>query len=311
MELEGKVAIVTGAGHGIGRAHALELAKHGASVVVNDLGTSVTGDGADQKAADLTVELIGQRGGAAVANYDDVSDYDGAGRLVTQAVDTYGRLDVLVNNAGIVRDTAIWNMSEADFDAVIKVHLKGSWAPAHHAARHWRERAKAGEVFTGRVINTTSGAGLVGNFGQTNYATAKAGIAGFTQTLSLELYKLGVTVNRGTRGGHPDHGHHARRAGGHRGRRGARGGVEPHGSGRLVSARRVARQRREPAHHRSGHQGRGRGHRLDAGLDGRRHHLQRRQALGCRAARPAARHRRLQDPRPRPPLLSDDCFCVR
>jgi NAD(P)-dependent dehydrogenase (short-subunit alcohol dehydrogenase family) len=193
--LDGKVAIVTGAGNGIGRAHALELAKHGASVVVNDLGSSVTGDGADQKAADQTVELITAKGGAAVSNYDDVSDYEGAGRLVAQAVDTYGRLDILVNNAGIVRDSAIWNMSEADFDAVIKVHVKGTWAPSHHAARHWRDRAKAGEVFTGRVINTTSGAGLVGNFGQTNYATAKAGIAGFTLTLSLELYKLGVTVN--------------------------------------------------------------------------------------------------------------------
>jgi NAD(P)-dependent dehydrogenase (short-subunit alcohol dehydrogenase family) len=193
--LDGKVAIVTGAGAGIGRAHALELAKHGASVVVNDLGTSVTGDGADEKAADLTVELIVSRGGEAVASYDDVADYEGAGRMVALAVDTYGKLDVLVNNAGIVRDTAIWNMSEQDFDAVIRVHLKGTWAPSHHAARHWRDRAKAGEVFTGRVINTTSGAGLVGNFGQTNYATAKAGIAGFTQTLSLELYKLGVTVN--------------------------------------------------------------------------------------------------------------------
>ena len=193
--LDGKVAIVTGAGAGIGRAHALELAKHGASVVVNDLGTSVTGDGADQKAADQTVELITSRGGQAVSNYDDVADYGGAGRLIAQAVDAYGKLDVLVNNAGIVRDTAIWNMGEGDFDAVIRVHLKGTWAPSHHAARHWRDRAKAGEVFTGRVINTTSGAGLVGNFGQTNYATAKAGIAGFTQTLSLELYKLGVTVN--------------------------------------------------------------------------------------------------------------------
>jgi NAD(P)-dependent dehydrogenase (short-subunit alcohol dehydrogenase family) len=193
--LDGKVAIVTGAGHGIGRAHALELAKHGARVVVNDLGTSVAGDGADQKAADLTVELITKRDGTAVPNYDDVSDYDGAGHLVAQAIASYGRLDVLVNNAGIVRDGAIWNMSEADFDSVIKVHLKGCWAPAHHAAKHWRERARAGETFTGRVINTTSGAGLVGNFGQTNYATAKAGIAGLTQTLSLELYKLGVTVN--------------------------------------------------------------------------------------------------------------------
>ena len=193
--LDGKVCIVTGAGHGIGRAHALELARHGASVVVNDLGTSVTGDGADHKAADLTVELITQRGGTAVASYDDVADYDAAGRLVQQAVDAFGRLDVLVNNAGIVRDGAIWNMTEADFDAVIRVHLKGTWAPSHHAARHWRARAKAGERVTGRIINTTSGAGLVGNFGQSNYATAKAGIAGLTQTLSLELYKLGVTVN--------------------------------------------------------------------------------------------------------------------
>jgi NAD(P)-dependent dehydrogenase (short-subunit alcohol dehydrogenase family) len=128
--LDGKVAIVTGAGHGIGRAHALELARHGASVVVNDLGTSVTGDGADEKAADLTVDLIAQRDGTAVASYDDVSDYEAAGRMVQQAVDTYGKLDILVNNAGIVRDGAIWNMSETDFDAVIKVHVKGTWAPS-------------------------------------------------------------------------------------------------------------------------------------------------------------------------------------
>jgi NAD(P)-dependent dehydrogenase (short-subunit alcohol dehydrogenase family) len=195
--LDGKVAIVTGAGAGIGRAHALELAKHGASVVVNDLGTSVTGDGADQKAADQTVELITAKGGQAVSSYDDVADYEGAGRMVQLAVDTYGKLDILVNNAGIVRDSAIWNMSEQDFDAVIRVHLKGTWAPSHHAARHFRDRSKAngGAPLHGRIINTTSGAGLVGNFGQTNYATAKAGIAGFTQTLSLELYKLGVTVN--------------------------------------------------------------------------------------------------------------------
>jgi len=115
--------------------------------------------------------------------------------MIAQAVDTWGRLDVLVNNAGIVRDGAIWNMADTDFDAVMRVHVKGTWAPSHWAARHWRERAKAGETFTGRIINTTSGAGLVGNFGQTNYATAKAAIAGLTQTLSLELYKLGVTVN--------------------------------------------------------------------------------------------------------------------
>ncbi|MGH9209390.1 MAG: SDR family NAD(P)-dependent oxidoreductase [Acidimicrobiales bacterium] len=192
--LDGKVAIVTGAGHGIGRGHALELARHGTRVVVNDLGGSVSGEGASQD-ADLTVKLVHDRGGEAVANYEDVADYDGAGRMVAQAIDTWGRLDILVNNAGIVRDQAVWNMSEADFDAVIRVHLKGTWAPCHWAARHWRERSKAGERFTGRVINTVSGAGLVGNFGQSNYATAKAGIAGMTQTLSLELHKLGVTVN--------------------------------------------------------------------------------------------------------------------
>jgi NAD(P)-dependent dehydrogenase (short-subunit alcohol dehydrogenase family) len=192
--LDGKVAIVTGAGHGIGRGHALELAKHGAKVVVNDLGSSVAGEGTSRD-ADLTVALIEKRGGTAVANYEDVADQEGAGRMVQQAVDTYGQLDILVNNAGIVRDGAIWNMSDTDFDAVIRVHVKGTWAPSHHAARHWRDRSKNGETFTGRIINTTSGAGLVGNFGQTNYATAKAAIAGMTQTLSLELYKLGVTVN--------------------------------------------------------------------------------------------------------------------
>ena len=192
--LDGKVAIVTGAGHGIGRGHALELAKHGAKVVVNDLGGSVTGEGTGRD-ADLTVGLIQERGGEAVANYEDVADHEGAGRMIAQAVDAFGQLDVLVNNAGIVRDGAIWNMSESDFDAVLRVHVKGTWAPCHHAAKYWRDRSKSGEAFTGRVINTTSGAGLVGNFGQTNYATAKAGIAGMTQTLSLELAKLGVTVN--------------------------------------------------------------------------------------------------------------------
>ncbi len=192
--LDGKVAIVTGAGHGIGRGHAMELAKHGAKVVVNDLGGTVGGEGAS-KDADLTVKVIESRGGVAVANYEDVSDHEGAGRMIAQAVDEWGQLDVLVNNAGIVRDGAIWNMSADDFDAVLRVHIKGTWGPSHWAARHWRARAKAGETFTGRIINTTSGAGLVGNFGQTSYATAKAAIAGLTQTLSLELYKLGVTVN--------------------------------------------------------------------------------------------------------------------
>ncbi len=192
--LDGKVAIVTGAGHGIGRGHALELAKHGAKVVVNDLGSTVSGEGTG-KDADLTVDLIAERGGEAVGNYENVADYEGAGRMIAQAVDRFGKLDILVNNAGIVRDAAIWNMDEEDFDSVISVHLKGTWAPSKHAAIHFRNRAKAGETFTGRIINTTSGAGLVGNFGQSNYATAKAGIAGLTQTLSLELAKMGVTVN--------------------------------------------------------------------------------------------------------------------
>jgi NAD(P)-dependent dehydrogenase (short-subunit alcohol dehydrogenase family) len=193
--LDGKVCIVTGAGHGIGRAHAMELAKQGANVVVNDLGGSVTGEGSGRD-ADLTVKILEERGYAkASANYADVSDEAQAEAMVQQAIDEFGRLDVLVNNAGIVRDAAIWNMPVTDFDAVMRVHVRGTWLPCHFAAKHWRERSQAGERFTGRIINTVSGAGLVGNFGQTNYATAKAAIAGMTQTLSLELYKLGVTVN--------------------------------------------------------------------------------------------------------------------
>ena len=192
--LDGKVAIVTGAGHGIGRGHAMELARRGARVVVNDLGSSVTGEGASQD-ADLTVKIIEGRGGSAVANYADVADEAAADAMIQQAVDTWGRLDVLVNNAGIVRDSVIWNMAVADFDAVMRVHVRGTWLPCHYAAKHWRARSQAGEEFTGRIINTISGAGLVGNFGQSNYAPAKAALASLTQTLSLELYRMGVTVN--------------------------------------------------------------------------------------------------------------------
>ncbi len=193
--LDGKVAIVTGAGHGIGRGHALELAKQGAKVVVNDLGGSVTGEGKGRD-ADLTVDLIKERGGEAVANYGDVSDVEQSAEMIAQAVDTWGRLDILVNNAGIVRDGSIFNMSVEDFDAVIKVHVRGTWLPCKHAAVHWRQLNKStGEKVNGRIINTVSGAGLTGNFGQSNYAPAKAAIASLTQTLSLELYKMGVTVN--------------------------------------------------------------------------------------------------------------------
>jgi len=192
--LDGKVAIVTGAGHGIGRAHALELAKQGARVMVNDLGSSVRGEGAGRD-ADLTVDLITARGGAAVADYGDVADHDQAGQLIGRAVSEWGHLDILVNNAGIVRDSAVWNMDPADFDAVIRVHLRGTWCCSHHAAVHWRGRAKSGEKVVGRLINTTSGAGLTGNFGQTAYAAAKAGIVAMTQTLAQELGPYGVTAN--------------------------------------------------------------------------------------------------------------------
>jgi NAD(P)-dependent dehydrogenase (short-subunit alcohol dehydrogenase family) len=193
--LEGKVAIVTGAGHGIGRGHALELAKCGASVIVNDLGSGVDGSGSGRD-ADATVALVVERGGVASANYGDVGDEVATKEMVEQAVDTYGHLDIVVNNAGIVRDRAVWNMTPEDFDVVTRVHLRGSWLMTHHASRYWREQAKTRDVpLRGRIINTTSGAGLVGNFGQSNYATAKAAIAGLTLVTSLELYKLGVTVN--------------------------------------------------------------------------------------------------------------------
>jgi NAD(P)-dependent dehydrogenase (short-subunit alcohol dehydrogenase family) len=195
MLLDGKIALVTGAGHGIGRGHALELAKHGATVIVNDLGSSVNGEGAGRD-ADVVVGIIEERGGTASANYGNVSDEADADAMIQQAVDTYGRLDILVNNAGIVRDRAVWNMSVDDYDLVMNVHVRGSWLTSRAAARHWRERSKAGEASVGgRIINTTSGAGLHGNFGQTNYATAKAAIVGLTLTLNLELSRMGVTAN--------------------------------------------------------------------------------------------------------------------
>jgi NAD(P)-dependent dehydrogenase (short-subunit alcohol dehydrogenase family) len=200
--LEGKVAVVTGAGHGIGRGHALELARQGARVVVNDLGTSVHGEGQGRD-AERVVEIIKDRGGEAVPDFGDVSDEAQAEAMVQRAIDEFGRLDVLVNNAGIVRDKVVWNMSTDDFDLVMRVHVRGTWLTSRAAARYWREQAKAadGRVF-GRIINTTSGAGLVGNFGQTNYSAAKAAIVGMTLTLSLELAGIGVTVNAIGPGGH-------------------------------------------------------------------------------------------------------------
>src|SRR6266498_1939670 len=193
--LDGKVAIVTGAGRGIGREHALALAEAGAKVVVNDLGATLAGEGADATPAQQVVEEIEGQGRLAVANGDDVADFAGAERLIRQALDTYGRLDILVNNAGITRDRMLVNMSEEEWDSVLRVHLKGHFAPTHHAAAYWRERAKAGDEVRARVINTSSPSGVFGNVGQANYGAAKAGIAGFTLIVAQELQRYGVTVN--------------------------------------------------------------------------------------------------------------------
>lgn len=192
---EGRVCVVTGAGRGIGREHALLLARTGAKVVVNDLGGGVDGDGQAQGPAQDVVEEIHALGGEAVANFDDISTFQGAEQLVGTAVDHFGRLDVLINNAGILRDRMLVNMSEAEWDAVIAVHLKGTFGPAHHAAVHWRERSKAGDDVDARIINTSSPSGIYGNVGQTNYGAAKAGIAAFTIIAGMELARYGVTVN--------------------------------------------------------------------------------------------------------------------
>jgi NAD(P)-dependent dehydrogenase (short-subunit alcohol dehydrogenase family) len=190
-----RVVIVTGAGRGIGRAHALAFAAEGALVVVNDVGValdgSTTGDG---PAAQVVTELEAL-GGKAVASTDDVADFAGARKLVNTALENFGRLDVLVNNAGFVRDRMLVNLAEDEWDAVIRVHLKGHFAPLRHAAEYWRAEAKAGRARSARVINTSSGAGLLGSVGQGNYSAAKAGIAGLTVVAAAELARYGVTVN--------------------------------------------------------------------------------------------------------------------
>jgi NAD(P)-dependent dehydrogenase (short-subunit alcohol dehydrogenase family) len=193
--LDGRVAIVTGAGRGIGRDHALSLAHHGAKVVVNDLGGTTDGTGSDLSPAESVVAEIKGMGGEAIANGDNVADFEGAKRMVHSAIDTFGDLHILVNNAGILRDRVLANMTEAEWDAVINVHLKGTFAPAHHAVAYWREQAKAGNPVSGRIINTTSVSGIYGNPGQTNYGAAKAGIAAFTVIAALEVARYGVTVN--------------------------------------------------------------------------------------------------------------------
>ena len=193
---EGRVTIVTGAGRGIGREHALELARQGACVVVNDLGTAPDGTGADPGVAQAVVDEIRAAGGTAVANTDDIAEWDSAQHLVEQAIAEFGRLDVLVNNAGIARDRALVSMSAEAWDVVIRTHLRGTVATSHFAAVHWRERARRTGAPTGaRLINTSSASGLYGNFGQSNYSAAKAAIAAFTLTAARELAPYGVTVN--------------------------------------------------------------------------------------------------------------------
>ncbi|MFZ9482940.1 MAG: SDR family oxidoreductase [Ilumatobacteraceae bacterium] len=192
---EGRVAIVTGAGRGIGREHALSLASQGAKVVVNDLGGNIDGSGGDQSPAEQVVQEIKGMGGEAVANGDNVASWEGAQRLVNTAIETFGDLHVVVNNAGILRDRVLVNMTEEEWDAVIAVHLKGTFGPSRWAAAYWREQSKAGKPVSGRIINTTSVSGIYGNPGQTNYGAAKAGIAAFTTIAALELSRYGVTVN--------------------------------------------------------------------------------------------------------------------
>jgi NAD(P)-dependent dehydrogenase (short-subunit alcohol dehydrogenase family) len=193
---DGKVAIVTGAGRGIGRAEAMLLAAEGASVVVNDVGGAADGAGTDQTPAQLVVDEITTAGGRAVANYDSVSSWNGAERLVQQAVDEFGGLDILVNNAGILRDKMSFNMDEAEWDAVIDVHLKGHFCPTRFASSYWRAKVKAsGEPARAAIVNTASESGLYGNAGQVNYAAAKAGIASMTIVLARELERIGVRVN--------------------------------------------------------------------------------------------------------------------
>jgi NAD(P)-dependent dehydrogenase (short-subunit alcohol dehydrogenase family) len=193
--LAGRVAIITGAGRGIGREHALLFAREGAHVVVNDLGGNPDGTGADRSPAQQVVDEITAAGGAAVANYDDVADWEGAQRLINQAVETFGDLHVLVNNAGILRDRMLANMSEEEWDAIMRVHLRGHFCPTRWAAAYWRDRSKAGVETPRAVVNTSSTSGLFGNRGQTNYGAAKTGLATFSIIADAELARYGVRVN--------------------------------------------------------------------------------------------------------------------
>lgn len=193
--LDGRVAIVTGAGRGLGREEALALAAEGARVIVNDVGASLAGDGADKSPADEVVDEIRKAGGEAKACFEDISSWDGAGRAIALAYDTWGKLDILVNNAGVLRDRMSFNMTEEEFDLVMKVHCKGHFAMTRHACGRWREDAKKTGSVYGRVINTASEAGLIGSAGNSNYAMAKAAIAALTISIAREMGKYGVTSN--------------------------------------------------------------------------------------------------------------------
>jgi NAD(P)-dependent dehydrogenase (short-subunit alcohol dehydrogenase family) len=193
--LDGRVAIITGAGRGIGREHSLLFAQEGAKVVVNDLGGAIDGSGDDRSPAQQVVDEIKAAGGEAVANTDNVADWEGGRRLINTAVEAFGDVNVLINNAGILRDRMLVSMEEAEWDSVIHVHLKGHFVPTHWAANHWREQSKAGKEVDAAIVNTSSTSGLIGNPGQANYGAAKAGIAAFTIIAAQELQRYGVRVN--------------------------------------------------------------------------------------------------------------------
>jgi NAD(P)-dependent dehydrogenase (short-subunit alcohol dehydrogenase family) len=192
---DGRVVIVTGAGRGIGREHALEFARQGAMVVVNDLGAELDGSGGSTGPAGEVVDTIRAMGGEAIANGEDVADWEGTARLVQAAIDEFGGLDVVVNNAGFLRDRMFFSTGEDEWDAVIRVHLKGHFCTARHAAAYWREQSKAGATVDARIINTSSGAGLMGSVGQGTYSAAKAGIAALTLVQAAEMGRYGVTAN--------------------------------------------------------------------------------------------------------------------
>jgi NAD(P)-dependent dehydrogenase (short-subunit alcohol dehydrogenase family) len=193
--LDGRVAIITGAGRGIGREHSLLFAQEGAKVVVNDLGGAIDGSGDDRSPAQQVVDEIKAAGGEAVASSDNVADWEGGRRLIDTAVEAFGDVNVLINNAGILRDRMLVSMEEAEWDSVIHVHLKGHFVPTHWAASHWREQSKAGKEVDAAIVNTSSTSGLIGNPGQANYGAAKAGIAAFTVIAAQELQRYGVRVN--------------------------------------------------------------------------------------------------------------------